>query len=140
MRSNITPVSEIFPYVDTDLGFVLILVTRFISLLSKNSGMQNYGSSIIRSSHMFSAREAMTRVNGPIRPSRFLEEKRWPPREMIGNHMKVIRSHSLNISWRDTIDVAQPNSERSPQASSNVKFISNSYQPLSDPHEVILHI
>lgn len=135
MRSNITPVSEIFPSVDTDLGFVLILVTRLISLLSKNSGMQNYGSSIIRSSHMFSAREAMTRVNGPIRLSRFLEEKRWPPREMIGNHMTV-RRHSLNISWGDTIDGAQPNSVRSPQSSSNLKFISNSYQPLSDPHEV----
>lgn len=88
---------------------------------------------------MFGAREAMTRVNGPIRPSRFLEEKRWPPREMIGNHMKV-RRHSLNISWGDTIDVAQANLERSPQACSNLKFISNSYQPLSDPHEVILHI
>lgn len=111
-------------------------MTRLISLLSKNSGMQNHGSSIIRSSQIFSAREAMTRVNGPIRPSQFLEEKRWPPREMIGNHMNVIRSHCLNISWGDTFDVAQPNSERSPQASSNVKFISNSYQPLSDPHEV----
>ncbi|KAK9922772.1 hypothetical protein M0R45_031219 [Rubus argutus] len=108
--------------------------SRLISLLSKNSGMQNHGS-IIRSSHMFGAREAMTRVNGPIRPSRFLEEKRWPPREMIGNHMKV-RRHSLNISWGDTIDVAQANLERSPQACSNLKFISNSYQPLSDPHEV----
>lgn len=104
----------------------------------------------ITSSHIFSVNETMTRVHAPIRPSRFLEYKRWPPREMIGNHNKGMR-HSLNISWGNTIHVAQPKSVGSPQASSNQHlpantttcspmFISSSYEPLSDPLEVIIHI
>ncbi|KAM5578345.1 two-component response regulator ARR18 [Rosa sericea] len=119
--------------------------SRLISQWS-NSGMENHRSiNTTTSSHMFSVKEAMTRVNGPIRPSRFLEEKRWPPREMIGNHIRG-RRHSVNISWGNTINVTQPNSVGSPQASSNrhlpnhttcsPKFISSSYEPLSDPHEV----
>ncbi|KAF6174022.1 hypothetical protein GIB67_039973 [Kingdonia uniflora] len=36
---------------------------------------------------------------GPIRPSRFLEEKRWPPREMIGSQGKNVK---VPISWAGT--------------------------------------
>ncbi|KAL6145022.1 hypothetical protein ACLB2K_055711 [Fragaria x ananassa] len=120
--------------------------SRLISQWS-NPGMENNRSiNTITSSHIISVNEAMTRVHAPIRPSRFLEDKRWPPREMIGNHNKGMR-HSLNISWGNTIHVAQPKSVGSPQASSNQhlptntttcspKFISSIYEPLSDPLEV----
>ncbi|XP_050384627.1 LOW QUALITY PROTEIN: uncharacterized protein LOC126801200 [Argentina anserina] len=120
--------------------------SRLISQWS-NSGMKNHRSiNTITSSHIFSVKEAVTRIsNGPIRPSsRFLEEKRWPPREMIGNHNKG-RRHSLNISWGNTINVAQPKPAGSLQASSSQylsntstrspKFVSSSYEPLSDPNE-----
>ncbi|XP_059440009.1 uncharacterized protein LOC132172511 [Corylus avellana] len=36
---------------------------------------------------------------GPIRPSRFLEEKRWPPFEMISGPWKVKMAPSANITW-----------------------------------------
>ncbi|KAF8409060.1 hypothetical protein HHK36_005132 [Tetracentron sinense] len=36
--------------------------------------------------------------NGPIRPSQFLEEKKWPPRQMISNQGKN-REIPLTISW-----------------------------------------
>ncbi|KAH0983090.1 hypothetical protein GBA52_010267 [Prunus armeniaca] len=61
--------------------------SRSISLWRVNSRIDNHGSNI-KSSNIFHAREAITR-DGPFRPSRFLEEKRWPPCELIGNHMKV---------------------------------------------------
>jgi hypothetical protein len=35
---------------------------------------------------------------GPIRPSRFLEEKRWPPFEMISGPWKV-KMAPTNIAW-----------------------------------------
>ena len=36
---------------------------------------------------------------GPIRPSRFLEEKRWPPFEMISGPWKVKMAPTTNITW-----------------------------------------
>lgn len=39
------------------------------------------------SSHLFDVRDAIT-GNGPIRRSQFLEEKKWPPRDIIGNQGK----------------------------------------------------
>ncbi|MCL7044339.1 hypothetical protein MKW94_009182 [Papaver nudicaule] len=41
-------------------------------------------------SHLFDLRNAIS-GNGPMRPSRFLEEKKWPPRQMMGgNQPKVV--------------------------------------------------
>ncbi|XP_031256084.1 uncharacterized protein LOC116114073 [Pistacia vera] len=40
----------------------------------------------LANSHLFDVKEAITRnTSGPIRPSRFLEDKRWPPRETFEN-------------------------------------------------------
>ncbi|GMN63620.1 hypothetical protein TIFTF001_032700 [Ficus carica] len=41
-------------------------------------------------------RDAITRAVPPLRPSQFLEEKKWSPREIIGNHR--IRTSQLNFS------------------------------------------
>ncbi|XP_021823024.1 uncharacterized protein LOC110764372 [Prunus avium] len=112
--------------------------SRSISLWRENSGIDNHGSNI-RSSHIFHVREARTR-DGPFRPSRFLEEKRWPPCQLIGNHMKG-RRHLLNFTWGDINNVPQPNNlvwsakastinQHQPNTCSP-KFISSSYEPLS---------
>ncbi|KAF7851153.1 hypothetical protein BT93_L4453 [Corymbia citriodora subsp. variegata] len=48
-------------------------------------------------------------MRGLMRPSRFLEEKKWPPREFIGSHVTRTRSCS-NIYLDDAYDssIAQP--------------------------------
>ncbi|XP_043700293.1 uncharacterized protein LOC122651014 [Telopea speciosissima] len=48
-------------------------------------------------SHLFDVRNAITGI-GPTRRSHFLEEKRWPPREMIVNQGKD-RRIPANIDW-----------------------------------------
>lgn len=57
--------------------------------------------------------DALTRnnVRGLMRPSRFLEEKKWPPREFIGSHVTRTRSCS-NIYLDDAYNssTAQPSS------------------------------
>ncbi|XP_016649197.1 PREDICTED: uncharacterized protein LOC103328312 isoform X3 [Prunus mume] len=105
---------------------------------ANSSRIDNHGSNI-RGSHIFHVREAITRV-GPFRPSRFLEEKRWPPCELIGNHMKG-RRHLLSFTWGDINNVPQPdNLVWSAKASTinqhqpntrGPKFISSSYEHLT---------
>lgn len=125
-------------WIDTNFELFMILFSRSISLWRENSGVDNHGSNI-RSSHIFHVREAITR-DGPFRPSRFLEEKRWPPCELIGNHTKG-RRHLLNFTWGDINYVPQPNNlvwsakastinQHQPNTCSP-KFISSSYEPLS---------
>ncbi|KAK9267429.1 hypothetical protein L1049_009855 [Liquidambar formosana] len=48
-------------------------------------------------SNEIQAMDATTR-NGPVRPSRFLEEKRWPPFEMLGNQWKD-KKITTNNTW-----------------------------------------
>ncbi|KAF9590211.1 hypothetical protein IFM89_031866 [Coptis chinensis] len=38
-------------------------------------------------------------LNEPIRPSRFLEQKRWPPRDLIDNHHAKNQRFSTNVIW-----------------------------------------
>ncbi|EEF28420.1 conserved hypothetical protein [Ricinus communis] len=44
-------------------------------------------------------------ATGPLRPSRFLEEKRWPPFEMVKNRWKIAKNYA---------DVTWPNNTSSP--------------------------
>ncbi|XP_034701416.1 putative two-component response regulator ARR21 [Vitis riparia] len=48
-------------------------------------------------SHLFDVRDGGTGIV-PIHTSRFVEEKKWPPRELIENQGKG-RNNSLNICW-----------------------------------------
>lgn len=48
-------------------------------------------------SHLFDVRDGGTGIV-PIHTSRFLEEKKWPPRELIENQGKG-RNNSQNICW-----------------------------------------
>lgn len=89
----------------------------------------------LTSSHLFDVREAVTR-NGPIRPSRFLEERKWPPPEMIENQVK----DRINLSNKssDATYLAQPyiwstkariiKNQPRPNTFSPI-FISDSYEP-----------
>ncbi|KAJ4981864.1 hypothetical protein NE237_032701 [Protea cynaroides] len=51
-------------------------------------------------SHLFDVRNAITGI-GPIQGIHFLEEKKWPPREIIGNQGKD-RKVPANIAWAST--------------------------------------
>ncbi|XP_042479371.1 uncharacterized protein LOC122060242 isoform X2 [Macadamia integrifolia] len=53
-------------------------------------------------SHLFDVRNAITATAGPIRRSHFLEEKRWPPRELIGNQAKDRMRNPASIAWAGT--------------------------------------
>lgn len=59
-------------------------------------------------SSTFHAMRGSTR-NGPIRPSSFLEEKRWPPREFISNHLKEKRVPTDN-TWANS--ASQPSNHQ----------------------------
>ncbi|XP_058095558.1 two-component response regulator ARR10-like [Magnolia sinica] len=48
-------------------------------------------------SHLFDVRDAIT-GSGPIRSHQFIEEKRWPPRELVGNQRRD-RKFPMNIEW-----------------------------------------
>ncbi|KAA8526285.1 hypothetical protein F0562_008512 [Nyssa sinensis] len=52
------------------------------------------------SSNLYDMGDSIT-GNGPMRPSRFLEEKKWPPREMIRNQ-GTCGIGSLRFSWNGT--------------------------------------
>ncbi|KAL3522501.1 hypothetical protein ACH5RR_015335 [Cinchona calisaya] len=69
--------------------------------------MQNSEDKMLRkpcTSSIFHVMHGSTR-NGPIRPSIFLEEKRWPPREFISNHLKEKRVPTAN-TWAN--NASQP--------------------------------
>lgn len=71
---------------------------------------------------------------GPMRPSRFLEKKRWPPSfETISSQWKVKGSTNTNIT-RDNIAVANTNGTRQFQSSSeDLVRNSNSFKPEFEP-------
>ena len=101
----------------------------------------------ISSHDMFDIRDAITRTV-PFRPSQFLEEKKWPPREMInGNHSNIIRRTSqseLSFSHADNninsyVAQTKANTNQLFQLSSTLStstdpllFNSNCYEPKFD--------
>ncbi|XP_059664278.1 uncharacterized protein LOC132310055 [Cornus florida] len=95
----------------------------------------------------YSPRDAITGNNGPIRCSRFLEEKRWPPREMIGNHGKgffkfssdgtkfEVMSNKINpkpmpISSTGSYGTTQPSIWNTGAATTIKQFPSNTCNPM----------
>ncbi|KAL5793601.1 hypothetical protein ACOSP7_002195 [Xanthoceras sorbifolium] len=61
------------------------------------------GNKLASHSQILDMEEEITR-NGAIRPSRFLEEKKWPPREIIGNQ-KLSINNPLISNWDDNFAV-----------------------------------
>ncbi|XP_027111943.1 uncharacterized protein [Coffea arabica] len=62
----------------------------------QDSMMKSQGKSC--NSSIFHAMHGATRY-GPIRPSSFLEEKRWPPREFSSHHLKEKRVDPTASKW-----------------------------------------
>lgn len=57
-------------------------------------------------SHVFDVRNLISGKGPPIRPSRFLEEKKWPPRETIRNQRNGEKT-CVDMTW-DRIGSHQP--------------------------------
>lgn len=110
--------------------------------------VQNWNKRSIISNDIIDIRDAITRTV-PFRPSQFLEEKKWPPREMInGTHRNVIRRTSQSQPSFSLADsninsyVAQTKANGNPlfqlnsiksTSPSPLLFVSNSYEPKFDP-------
>ncbi|KAI3991452.1 hypothetical protein MKX01_000539 [Papaver californicum] len=67
-----------------------------VQATGKGIGMVQASHGMKKSSHLFELRNAIS-GNGPIRPSQFLEEKKWPPRQMMTS-MNTMSSLSLKIN------------------------------------------
>ncbi|KAK3183977.1 hypothetical protein Dsin_031263 [Dipteronia sinensis] len=66
---------------------------------SRSTISQN-GNKLSSNSHIVDMKEEITRINGQIRPSRFLEvEKKWPSRETIVNQRSI--KNPLISNWDD---------------------------------------
>lgn len=85
--------------------------TRSPILWSKDSSLDMHVNCAMNFRRNDSTRSAVTDesdeiivINGPSRPSRLLEEKRRPPREMIRNKSGKDPNSSLNLYWDDTHD------------------------------------
>lgn len=85
-------------------------------------------------SNEIQANDATTR-NGPIRPSRFLEQKRWPPCEIIGNQWKDKRVVATNETWTCSSSRFQPlvNHIRSTARPFNPTYSMRHFQSNSPP-------
>ncbi|KAK1568105.1 hypothetical protein Q3G72_020652 [Acer saccharum] len=67
---------------------------------SSRSTISQNGNKLASNSLICDMKEDITRINGPIRPSRFLEdEKKWPAPEIIGNQRSI--KNPLISNWDD---------------------------------------
>ena len=86
--------------------------------LISSTGFQTQGKST--ASNQIHAMDINMRI-GPMKPSRFLEEKRWPPDDMLNGQWKVKRSTShTNITWDST-------SSQSLMHHTGTKFVGETY-------------
>ncbi|GMY37522.1 putative myb family transcription factor [Fagus crenata] len=86
--------------------------------LISSTGFQTQGKST--ASNQIHAMDINMRI-GPMKPSRFLEEKRWPPDDMLNGQWKVKRSTShTNITWDST-------SSQSLMHCTGTKFVGETY-------------
>lgn len=113
--------SSFLPFLDLTLSLSLSLrfnqrwalnpSTRSPILWSKDSSLDMHVNCAMNFRRNDSTRSAVTDesdeiivINGPSRPSRLLEEKRWPPCGMIRNKSGKDPNSSLNLYWDDTHD------------------------------------
>lgn len=73
-----------------------------VQAADKGIGIEQASHGMKISSHLFDLRNAIS-WNGPIRPNRFLEEKKWPPRQMMTS-VNTMSSLSLELNNDNNTD------------------------------------